>query len=449
MLLAPDPSDYGCMSGRLGHRLDRAGGLLLPAVAVALAVVLLAALATAALRSSTASAATVLHRGDGVSVTLADGSRSLLQVGDEVPRGATVTAGRSGAVLRTRDRDTWLSAGAAVRVVDGARQELRGGFVMVDARQGPALDVDTSAAAVRTPAGAVSRVESGALLRVATYTGDPVTVRAAGRRAEEQVRRAYQVQVPDGGLPGAPTPLVLTPGDRYERALAADLVMADEALTVLGSRLDAGRPAQVVAAALTDDLAEPPALTPAGSERALAYLLARALDGDVAADYAEVAALRADGGSWGVVAAIVGAEVDRVAALLDELLAPAEAVLAGDEVDLDQLVGAITGAPTSPQEPSAPSSPSSEEPPGSGQTPQPGPGPSDDPEGPDDPEEPPSLIEPVDAVVDTVLGLLPDAPLSEPAPTSPTVPPLPGDPSPSPTSSGGLLGGVTGLLGVG
>lgn len=447
MLLAPDPSDYGCMSGRLGHRLDRAGGLLLPAVAVALAVVLLAALATAALRSSTASAATVLHRGDGVTAVLAGGERVALSAGDEVPRGATVTAGRSGAVLRTRDRDTWLSAGAAVRVVDGARQELRAGFVMVDARQGPALDVDTPAAAVRTPAGTVSRVESGALLRVGTYTGDPVTVRAAGRRAEEQVRRAYQVQVPDGGLPGAPTPLALTPGDRYERALAADLVMADEALTVLAGRLDTGRPAQVVTAALTAEVAEPPGAAPAGSERALAYLLARALDGDVAADYAEVAALRAAGGSWGVVAAIVGAEVDRVAALLDALLAPAEAVLAGDEIDLDQVVGAITGTP------STPSSPSSAEPAGTGRTPpdpQAGPGPADDPAGPDDPEEPPSLTEPVDAVVDTVLGLLPDSPLSGPAPTSPTVPPLPGDPTPSPSpSSGGLLSGVTGSLGVG
>lgn len=418
----------------------------MPAVAVGLALVLLAGVVAAALRPGTASASTVLHRGDGVVVELADGSTEPLAVGEQVTRGATVRAGRDGAVLRTRGRDTWLGGGTAVTVVDGARQELREGFVMVDARRGPGLSVSTPAAEVSTPSGTVSRIERGELLRVGAYSGEPLQVRAAGRRATTDVARAYQVQVPEGGLPGRTTPLVLTPGDAYERALATALVAADEALRAVAERLDAdGRPGTIVQQAVFSDVPSAPALAPGAprSEQALAYLLARAADDrDLRDRYARVRELRADGGSWGVVALLVDAEVAEVAGLLDVLLAPgSEAVLVAEEVDVTALLGVPGSAPEAPSPAAAapsggtggaltPSDPGPGEGPGTG----PGPGP-----GPGDGEEP-GVIETVestvDTVVDTVLDLLP----AQDAGTDQTAVPA-GEPSPSPSpSSGGLLG---------
>jgi hypothetical protein len=374
----------------------------------------------------------VLLRGGDVVAAQPDGSPKRLAEGQEVPSGAVVTAGRDGAVLRTRGRDTWLAGDAAVRVVDGARQELRSGFVMVDARRGPELELATSAAAVTTPVGAVSRVERGALLRVGAYAGEPLRVRAEGRRATVVVGRDHQVQVPAGGLPGRITPLVLTPGDRYERALAAPLVRADEALTDVARRLDAGgRPDVLVRTAFDGDLPDPalPATAPS-SERTLAYLLARAAGGgELPARFAWVRALRTDGGSWGVVADLVGAEVSEVAALLDELLAPdSEAVLAAEGVDVAALLGLPGSGPAGPGPPGSPVSPAgsapapgpaassgaaapaprSDRPPAQAPAPAPAPAPV-----------PAPVSEPLDAVVDAVRGLQPGpAPAPAPAPTS-------------------------------
>jgi hypothetical protein len=454
-----------------------------PAVAVAVALTLLAALTVAALSSSTAGAATVLHRGSAVAA-LAEGGSVPLAEGDEVPRGATVAAGRDGAVLRTRDRDTWLSGDGEVVVLDGARQELRAGFVMVDARRGPALELSSPAAEVTTPSGAVSRVERAALLRVGSYAGDPVTVRAAGRAASVEVPRARQAQVPTGGLPGRVTPLALTPGDAYERRLAEDLVQTDEALSALARQLDEqDRPDALVRAAVAADVPSPAPL-PAGappSEQTLAYLLARAAAGDttggtaVADRFAAVRDLRDDGGSWGVVASLVDADVDEVAGLLDGLLGT-EAVLAAEGLPVDVLDllsgGATATAVPEPAAPGAPASaPGSAPAPGPRQAPAPAPAPAPPAAGPPAPAPPaPGVPAPgvpvpgapappptaplpapdpgaVDTVLDTVLGLLPPA-STDSSELGPAVPGLTSDPTPSPsaspTTSGGLLGGLLG-----
>jgi hypothetical protein len=401
-----------------------------PAVAVGLAFVLLAGIVVAALRPGTASAATVLQRGEGVVAQLADGTSRPLTVGDEVPRGALVVAGRDGAVLRTRDRDTWLGGGSAVTVLDGARQELREGLVMVDARRGPGLLLTTAAAAVTVPDGAVSRVEGGPLLRVGAYDGDPLAVRPVSRRATTPVARDYQVQVPEGGLPGRVTPLVLTPGDAYERALAPMLVAADEALGDIAGRLDTGgEPAAVVRTAADSDV--PLGAVPAGapeSERTLAYLLARAAEGpeSLGARYATVRTLRGDGGSWGVVADLVQADVPQVAALLDTLLAPGQELLVADELDVPTLLGLVGVAPAAPgaaggQPVAAPPGSSAPPPAGPGE---PAPPPSDEP--PPPPADVPGLVQ---TVVDTVIGLLPALPTTTSPSTDDTAP------APSPTSS--------------
>src|SRR5688500_16807733 len=225
------------MSGQVGHARPTASPLVVPGIAVLLAAVLLAGIALAALRSATADAATELVEGSGVRATLADGSAVALEVGDEVPRGATLMAGGDAVVLRTRDRDVLLASGSRLTVVDGARQVLRDGLLMVDARRGPGLTVETAAADVHTPDGAVSRIEPGALLRVGAFSGDALDVRPAGRSAHSEVQALHQVQVPVGGLPAQPTPLALT-GDAYERRVAATLVSDDRVLNDLGRTFD-------------------------------------------------------------------------------------------------------------------------------------------------------------------------------------------------------------------
>ena len=229
-----DPFDDVHMLGQDG----RAGTGWVAGIAVLLAGVLLTAVGVAALRSDTASADTVLARGDDARLVLVDGTSRAAVVGERVQRGATVTAAGSGAVLETRGRRVHLGASAAVAVLDGARQALREGFVMVDASGAPGLELRTAAATVTTQDDSLVRVDGGPLVRVGVLRGDAASVRAADRRATSDVRTYRQVQVPRSGLPGAESPFVLTPGDRYERELAVELVRADEDLTALASRLD-------------------------------------------------------------------------------------------------------------------------------------------------------------------------------------------------------------------
>lgn len=247
--------------------------------------------------------------------------------------------------------------------------------------------------------------------------GDAAAVRAAARRATSEVATYFQVQVAPGGLPGATSPFVLTPGDAYERVLAAELVSADEDLTALASRLDTdGTAGRVVMTALRDGVPAGPAL-PAGapgSEGTLGYLIASAAPGgDVARQYGEVRDLRARGGSWGVVAAIVEAEVGRVGAALGALLDPGTVpVLAGGPIDLTQVLQPSGGgAPQRPGAPAGPGQPGAQPQPspgggGGGPAPSPVPSPT---AGPADPVTGP-VTDLVEEVVDTVLDLVSPSP---------------------------------------
>jgi hypothetical protein len=389
-------------------------------VSALLAAVLLSAVGVAALRSDTASADTVLQRGADARIVLSDGTSRAAVEGERVPRGATVTAGRTRTVLATRDREVHLGGGSSVTVLDGVRQVLRSGFVMVDASDAPGLELQTPAATVTTDDDSLVRVDGGQLLRVGVLRGDAAAVRAAGRRATSEVGTYFQVQVPQGGLPAEPSPFVLTPGDAYERDLAADLVRADEDLTALASRLDADGSAggAVMTALRTAVPSDPTAVAGApGSEGTLGYLIATAAPGDdpVAARYAEVRELRTAGGSWGVVAALVEAEVARVGAALSALLDPGTVpVLAAGPLDVGTILDPTGGEATNPGgDPVAPGAPSGPQPaprPTGGGDPGPTPVPTLPP-GPADP-----VTEVVQDVVDTVLDLVPTpGPLLPPA----------------------------------
>ncbi|MCW2681480.1 MAG: hypothetical protein JWM62_2881, partial [Frankiales bacterium] len=340
----------------------RAGSGWVAGVAGLLALVLLTAVGVAALRSDTASAETVLARGSDARVVLEDGTSAAVEVGGRVPNGATVTAGRTGAVLETRDREVHLGGGTAVTVLDGVRQVLRSGFVLVDASDdAPGVELTTAAATVTTADEALVRVDGGPLVRVGVLRGDAAAVRPTARRTTSQVPTYFQVQVAPDGLPAPATPFVLTPGDAYERALASELVTADEDLTALASRLDTdGGAGRVVMTALRADVPAGPALGAGapGSEGTLGYLIAAAAPGTdpLAERYAEVRGHRDSGGSWGVVAAIVEAEVARVGAALGALLDPDTVpVMAGGPLDLGEVLA--SGSSTPGQQPAGPAAP--------------------------------------------------------------------------------------------
>lgn len=439
-----DALDHGCMTGTVGQNGRRLRASALTAVATAGGLL---AVGLVSCGRDAAGADTVLRDARAVSLVLADGTARAAQDGMTVPRGATVTTAASGSgSLVTAGRSVLLGPRTAVTVVDGARERLRQGSVMVDARKAPALWLDAGAATVSTPRGGLSRVERGPLLRVGSFRGT-AAVRASDRKAQAQVRELFQVQVPYGGLPGRVTALALT-RDTWERRYALDLVTADVDLTELAAGLDRDPVAggAVVAAVPASFSTSTPALAgESRGEQALGFVLARSarrIGGERA--YTQVRQWRQSGGSWGVVAALAGADVATVSATLDALLGtaggPAAAAARPGPVDL----GALLGAAVSPSaagravpDPAA-VAPAAGARPGRPVTrPSPRPTPAGSPQS----SSPP--------LVDTVVGLLPTAspapiPPPSPAPVLQLPPLLPV--LPKPVDPGGLVGGVVGGL---
>lgn len=386
--------------------------------AVLAATALLGGVGLSACGSSAAGATTYLRDARAVTLQLPDGSQRPAADGTKVPRGATVRTALGGsAALETAGRTLLLGQLSALTVVDGEREQLRAGLAMVDARRSPGLSLDAGAAVVHAPRGSLVRVERGALLRVGSFRST-VSVRAAARRASTAVPALYQVQVPDGALPGEVTPLALT-DDSWERRYALDLVTADKDLTALAEGLDASgsgsRVVGAVPAAYTT--AYPPAAPEPRSEIALAYVVAQAAhaSGSGPQRFARVRTLREQGGSWGVVAALVGADVAAVSGALDAVLTPPGGVgpvLAGGPAGpTGSALGDLLGGGGRP-----------------GSSPDRGPAVQGSPRPSDTPSPSPSPSDPVQSVVDTVSQLLPT-----PTPTPLLVaPPVP-SPSPSPT----------------
>src|SRR4051812_3799210 len=311
---------HGGMTGRAGHNgrwLRRRTSEIPSGVAVLAAGSMLSALALSACGPDVAAAKTVVRSARLATIELSGGGSRQAVDGMTVPKGATVRTALGGsASLVAAKRTVLLGSETAVKVVDGEREQLRQGLVFIDARRSPGLSLAAGAATVKTPRGALARVERGVLLRAASFHGT-LSVQATGRRGSTPVRGLHQVQVPDGGRPGRETPLALT-RDRWERRYALDLVTADTDLGALAEGLDRdAASSSAVLAVLPASYADAAGTSP--SESALAYVVAKA--GGKKPD--AVRALRADGGSWGVVAALVGADVSEVSAALDAILNPA------------------------------------------------------------------------------------------------------------------------------
>lgn len=425
---------YGGMTVRVGQIGHSPGRRATSSVAVLAAGSLLAAVGLAACGTDVAKADTVLRAVRATTVQLADGSTRPADDGMTVPKGATVTTAPGGsASLVTAGRVVLLGSDTAVAVLDGRREQLRRGLVMIDAREAGDLELDAGAGTVTAKRGAITRVERDALLRVASFRRG-VTVRAAGRRATVGVPELRQVQVPYGGLPGRVTALGLT-RDSWERRYALDLVTTDVDLTGLADGLDRNAETNsAVSRALPATFRDDAGLADGErrSDRTLGYLLAGAArrGGDAEQRYGQVRRLRAEGGSWGVVAAIVDADVPAVSAALDELLAPSEPVLAVEPGTGPIDVGSVFGEPGQPTTTTTtPDGPGGSPAPGPTSGPRPTSKPSPSPSGSPDP---------VEEVVTTIASLLPTPPPSAP----------PGLPLPLPSPLAQVeVGGLTVNLG--
>jgi hypothetical protein len=242
----------------------------------------------------------------------------------------------------------------------------------------------------------------------------------------------HQVQVPYGGLPGRVTALGLT-RDTWERRYALDLVTRDVDLSNIAAGLDAN-PASTAAIGAAVPAAYrgagPVQAGEAASEQTLAFLIARAAHDD-ADTYERVRNWRAEGGSWGVVAALAEADVAKVSAALDTILAPDEPVLADEpgsgSVDVGSLLG---GGSVTPGAAGGGNQPGASPAPGGSPAPSRSPAP-----------RPSSSPDPVDQVVTTVQSLLPTPPAVEIAPSPSSTPSA----SPSPLLQVDLGGIKVGL----
>ena len=387
----------------------------LAAVAVAGVSALAAAACLVGWTPSTAAADTLVAAADRAEIVLPSGVAQPARPGDTVPPGASVRTPVGGsATLLVVGRETYLDGSSQLRVLDGARQDLTQGSVMVDTRQAPELALSAAAADVRIAVNSIVRVDRGAVLRVADFAG-AASITPKGRRASTTLSPLYQLQIAMGALPGPVTPLALI-GDRWERALASDLIGEDSDLTSLATGLDGpGGAARSVLGVLPASLRTASPAQPGAprSEETLAYALAAAeRSGPILERYATVRTLRDQGGSWGVVARIVEADVSSVERVLERVLDPtgaAAAALANNPAGSGQQPG---GAPAGgPQGgPSGPgggtqggATPGATQPPGS----RPSAGPTPTPTGP------------VPGLIDTVAGALPTAmPTATPTPTA-------------------------------
>lgn len=293
--------------------------------AAGLAVLTAAVVTLVARTGDPATADSYLGEVRNAALVLADGNELPAKNGQRVPQGATVRTGTGGAAtVSTAGRAVYLGALTTLHVSDGLHQRLERGQLMVDGRDGPRLLLGTRAGATDIPGGALVRVETGPVLRLAVFVGR-ASLTAPGRERRTDVSELYQVLAPYTALPGQPSVLALT-DDPWEQRLAADLVNADRDLTALARGLSGPSGTAVLQAA-------PVALRDGASslgdrgDQALSVAVAQASrrNAPLADTLSFVEDARGGGGSWGAVAALVSARVTAVSALLDALLTPPSA----------------------------------------------------------------------------------------------------------------------------
>jgi hypothetical protein len=265
---------------------------------------------------SSAAATTVLRGVIGTTVIHADGTTTGGVSGLHVHPGDVVRTAVGGrAELVTRGRVVYVGSQAALQVLDGVHQQLRHGAVVVDAQRGPGLDLQVAGLDVSAPAGAAVRAERSVMVRVGALAGRADVASGTGRTLT--VSALHQAMVSGDALPDDTTPLQLTDDDGEAHAVP-DLVRDDQTLIGLARGLDSvgGSTAAVVSASWHGVLT--PAPRGAGrSERLLPAIIAAAGSRAGVDDrYHRAVDLRQAGGSWGVVARLVGVRASGAVAAL-------------------------------------------------------------------------------------------------------------------------------------
>jgi hypothetical protein len=265
--------------------------------------------------SSVAAATTTLHQPVAVTVVHRDGAVLPGVEGLKLQAGDVVRTGVGGrASLVTQSRTVYVGSQAGVQVIDGARQALRSGAVVVDAQHGPGLDMSVASLLVTAPGGSAVRAERSVTVRVGALAGSAQVSSSTGRQVT--IPALHQTMVGGDALPDSSTPLRLT-DDAGEARAVPDLVRDDRALTDLARGIDStgNSTAKVVSASWHRPLTAP--VGAGHSERVLPAVIAAAGPHDGALDRFRTAKhLRAAGGSWGVIARLVGVRASGVLAAL-------------------------------------------------------------------------------------------------------------------------------------
>jgi hypothetical protein len=219
------------------------------------------------------------------------------------------------AELVTRSRVVYVGSQAAVQVVDGAHQVLRLGGVVANAQHGaPALDIEVGGLDVHTPSGSAVRAERSVTSRIGALAGASDVTTSAGRRLT--IDPLHQTMVGGDALPDSTTPLRLTDDDGEAHAVP-DLVRDDETLNGLARGIDSTGPSttRVVQASWSGPLTAPAGVD--RSERLLpAVIAATGPAAGADARYQRAVAYRKAGGSWGVIARLLGVPAQNVVATL-------------------------------------------------------------------------------------------------------------------------------------
>ncbi|HEX8001559.1 MAG TPA: hypothetical protein VF519_02575 [Mycobacteriales bacterium] len=257
---------------------------------------------------------TVTLSGVRDAVVVSGGTERTASDGAELRKGDRVRTGTGGtATLVVRDRRVLLAGSTEVAVPDGATVELARGGLLVDHRRGPGVTVRAGDTTVDQIGDGALRVERRFSVLVAAFSADSRVRTTTGQRLT--LDPLHQVAVAGRALPRAAVPLQLRHDD-WERTVIGPVVADDTRLNALAASLD-GPGAPVV----------PASLRPAAGARTSDTVLSEAIGRAARKSAAEARTLRSQGGSWGVVAALLGTSAVDVgttlAAVLRGELAPA------------------------------------------------------------------------------------------------------------------------------
>jgi hypothetical protein len=320
--------------------------------------------------------------------------------GATLAKGARVRTAKGGHVtLTVRGRRVSLAGETSVTVADGAHVGLARGALLVDRRRGPGLTIGAGDTTVDNVGQGALRVERSFSVLVAALSANARVRTATGPRLG--LAPLYQVTVAGRALPQAASPLQLR-DDAWERSVVAGLVRDDVRINDLAQGLR-GPGAPVFPAVYRTDSGGRPA------DLVLADAIGRAAARDEPARVSAISQarrLRGDGGSWGVVAHLVGTTAIDVGTALSE-------VLSGVDATSPSPAPGTTSSPRPVQAGSTPQPGVTATPPPSGGSRSPGPTPTTKPPTSRPPTSPPPTSEQPDPV-EQLFSALPTPPVLGP-----------------------------------